>query len=178
MDEIAGASLSAGDSCRTGISIRKRRSFSGKEITLAGNIPLYEQTEKKKQTTGLTAHFYTGEADEEASFVTGDEYRAYAMDPLTDIRITHKGVVKTDSMEPTIHARNFILAVPVWTEDVREGDIVVYWRPAPRFLAFSVVHRVIRIEDDRSTFIFRGDHEKEEDPPVSADQIRYRVIYP
>ncbi|MCR4764347.1 MAG: hypothetical protein K5696_12545, partial [Lachnospiraceae bacterium] len=27
------------------------------EITLAGNLPLYEQTEKKKQTTGLTAHF-------------------------------------------------------------------------------------------------------------------------
>ena len=61
------------------------------EITLAGNLPLYEQTEKKKQMTGLTAHFYAGETDTETSFVTGDEYRAYAMDPLTDIRITHKG---------------------------------------------------------------------------------------
>ena len=86
--------------------------------------------------------------------------------------------VMTDSMEPTIHARSFILAVPVWPEDVRDGDIVVYRRPTSRFLIFSVVHRVIRIEDDGSTFIFRGDHEKEEDPPVSADQIRYRVIYP
>jgi len=86
--------------------------------------------------------------------------------------------VMTDSMEPTIRARSFILAVPVWSEDVREGDIIVYRRPASRFLAFSVVHRVIRIEDDGNIFIFRGDHEKEEDTPVSADQIRYRVIYP
>ena len=86
--------------------------------------------------------------------------------------------VVTDSMEPTIHARSFILAVPVWSEDVRDGDIVVYRRPTSRFLTFSLVHRVIRIEDNGSTFIFRGDHEKEEDPPVLADRIRYRVIYP
>lgn len=86
--------------------------------------------------------------------------------------------VMTDSMEPTIRARSFILAAPVWPEDVQEGDIIVYRRSMSRFLTFSVVHRVIRIEDDGNIFIFRGDHEKEEDTPVSADQIRYRVIYP
>ena len=95
--------------------------------------------------------------------------------------------VMTDSMEPTIHAKSVILAVPADSGELRVGDIAVYRREAALansdmpdiyHLSFYVVHRVIRVEDGGQTYIFRGDHEKEEDPPVQAEQILYRVIFP
>ena len=33
-------------------------------------------------------------------------------------------IVMTGSMEPTIHARSLVLAVPVSPDEVREGDVV------------------------------------------------------
>ena len=58
------------------------------EITLAGNLPLYERKDGKKEFSGLTAHFSVQDpADPETFFQTGDEFRAFAMDPADDIVI-------------------------------------------------------------------------------------------
>ncbi len=97
--------------------------------------------------------------------------------------------VMTDSMEPVIPAMSPILTVTADPSDIRPGDIAVYTRTAaPKEgsisvsltggFSFSVVHRVIRIEDGGQTFIFQGDNEEEEDPPVDASRISYRVILP
>ena len=89
--------------------------------------------------------------------------------------------VMTGSMEPTIHARSLVLAVPVSPDEVSEGDIVTYARTAKDVggghvrIPFTVVHRVREIRGD--TFIFQGDNESEPDPPVRAEQIGYRVVW-
>ncbi len=89
--------------------------------------------------------------------------------------------VPTDSMEDVIPAHSLILAVSVRQEEIRVGDIYVYRRtivkPDANHAApgFSVVHRLIRMED--GYYVFQGDNTIQPDPPVrDASQIRYRVI--
>ncbi len=82
-------------------------------------------------------------------------------------------VVMTDSMEPTIRAHSLILARPVDAGRVQTGDIIVYRRSV-----FLVVHRVIKVEETHcgKRYLLQGDNADQEDPPVSASQILYRVI--
>ena len=89
--------------------------------------------------------------------------------------------VMTGSMEPTIRAHSLVVAVPVYPDEVRTGDIVTYTREAADTLGgqiripFTVIHRVRGIRDD--LLIFQGDNEVEPDPPVRAEQIGYRVVW-
>ena len=89
--------------------------------------------------------------------------------------------VMTGSMEPTIRAHSLVVAVPVYSDEVRMGDIVTYTREAADTLGgqiripFMVIHRVREIRGD--IFIFQGDNETEPDPPVRAEQIGYRVVW-
>ena len=88
--------------------------------------------------------------------------------------------VMTGSMEPTIRAHSLVLAVPVDAAEIKTGDIVTYTREAADtgghfHIRLTVVHRVRAVKGD--VFIFQGDNETEPDPPVSAGQIGYRVVW-
>ena len=83
--------------------------------------------------------------------------------------------IATDSMEPVIPAKSFVLTRPIDAEDVKVGDIVAYrYQSATGKIPVRIVHRVIRINDDQ-TYILKGDHEEEPDDPVRADQILYII---
>ena len=83
--------------------------------------------------------------------------------------------IATGSMEPTIHAKSFILMRSIKPEDVRVGDIVAY-KYTKNKLSAKIVHRVIKITPD-GNFIFKGDANATTDPEeVTPKQILYKDI--
>ena len=83
--------------------------------------------------------------------------------------------IPTESMEPTIHAGSFALAVPADADDVGIGDIVVYKGMVEGKVKAQIVHRIIY--SDGEHFYFKGDNNEKMDPVVSPDQIMYKVIW-
>lgn len=78
--------------------------------------------------------------------------------------------VCSGSMEPTIKTFSIVVGVPVNADDVQTGDICTYSRGST-----MICHRVVDITEEG--FIFRGDNNPADDPPVAPELISYRVIW-
>lgn len=88
--------------------------------------------------------------------------------------------IVSESMEPTIHKYQFVLAVTVDKDDLKVGDIVGYQAPKDENALFQklVVHRIIGINDD-GTYILKGDANLSSllyETNVTAENIKYKVI--
>ena len=95
--------------------------------------------------------------------------------------------VVSSSMEPTFSKGDLVVIKGVDPEDVKVGDIIVYYNP---FRHIPVVHRVVAIEeiDGKRYFITKGDNDRtnpypDQDPrvmlapPVSEEYLRGKVIF-
>ena len=83
--------------------------------------------------------------------------------------------IMTDSMEPTIHAKSFIIMEVVRSDDIKVGDIIAY-RYKEGIASTKIIHRVVGITKD-GNYIFKGDNNPKRDvKDVSPKQILYRKI--
>ncbi len=95
--------------------------------------------------------------------------------------------VVSNSMEPTLNKGDLVIIKGVNPDDIKIGDIIVYYN---RFKHIPVVHRVVGIEeiDGERYFITKGDNDltnplPDQDPraalapPVSREDIRGKVIF-
>ncbi len=89
-------------------------------------------------------------------------------------RVVH---VVSASMEPTIMTGDFVLVETTDPKEVEVGDIVTYrtLTDSGKLTNYNVIHRVVAISED-GEYIFKGDNNDSEDPPVQAEQIGYKVI--
>lgn len=83
--------------------------------------------------------------------------------------------IMTNSMEPTIHEKSFIMMEVVKPDDIKVGDIVAY-RYGKGIISAKIIHRVIGITED-GNYIFKGDNNPKRDvEEVTPKQILYRKI--
>lgn len=77
-------------------------------------------------------------------------------------------VVKSGSMEPVLHVGDVIVIEPARPENIRVGDVIVFWNP---WYGNLVVHRVIRVAEEG--VYTRGDANAGIDPwsPVPYENI-------
>jgi uncharacterized repeat protein (TIGR01451 family) len=74
-------------------------------------------------------------------------------------------------MAPTVHSGDVLHVENVNTEELRNGDIVLF-REGMRFRA----HRLVAIDRDRGRFVTQGDAFLQRDSSISATQIIGRII--
>lgn len=74
--------------------------------------------------------------------------------------------VMTDSMNPTIPARSYILVEKVTAEEVKEGDIIAFYSTDPLIQGSINTHRVIKAEN--GIFVTKGDNNDVSDGAYSA----------
>lgn len=86
--------------------------------------------------------------------------------------------VKTDSMNPTIPERSYILVEKAEAEEVGVGDVIVFVSDDPSIEGQRNVHRVksvLKDEDGSVKFVTRGDNPvtnvKDDDYPASGDKL-------
>ena len=93
--------------------------------------------------------------------------------------------VVSTSMEPTFCKGDIVVVKGVNPEDIKVGDIIVYYNP---YRHFPVVHRVVAInrEDSKIYFITKGDNNRTNPlpdqvlgiaPPVTPEMVWGKVIY-
>lgn len=75
------------------------------------------------------------------------------------------------SMYPLIRSGDIITVKPIKIGDVTVGDIIFYKNKNKYF-----VHRLIKIVNDKSTFITRGDFLPQYDDPIDSSQILGKVV--
>lgn len=78
--------------------------------------------------------------------------------------------ISTESMVPTIRPGDSIAAVPVDSDKVQVGQMIVYQRGGQ-----LVAHRIIAIDGDEITT--RGDALRAPDAAVPRDAVRWQVAY-
>lgn len=74
----------------------------------------------------------------------------------------------TDSMEDTIPAQTFIFIEEVKADDVSVGDVIIFRSENPALQGGYNTHRVVSINEDRSVFTTKGDHNLADDGQYSA----------
>ena len=75
--------------------------------------------------------------------------------------------VMTDSMEDQIPAKSYILVRKISADQVKVGDVIVFYSDNPQISGSLNTHRVIEIIGDHEAFATKGDHN------VAADDPRY-----
>ena len=83
--------------------------------------------------------------------------------------------IMSESMEPTIHRNQIVIAEVVDSDAVEVGDVVAY-KGGEGAISKTVIHRVIAIENDR-TVILKGDNNQNIDPPVGRNRIMYKIVF-
>ncbi len=92
--------------------------------------------------------------------------------------------VVSDSMEPTFYKGDLVVVKGVDTEDIKVGDIIVFYNP---YRNIPVVHRVIKIEKRGSVTYFytKGDNNLTNPhsdqvsgiaPPIPEELVKGRVV--
>ena len=66
--------------------------------------------------------------------------------------------VKTQSMEPTIPEKSYILVREATAEDVEEGDVIVFKSDDPELRGAMNTHRVVEVIGDHAEFVTKGDN--------------------
>lgn len=85
--------------------------------------------------------------------------------------------VLSESMEPTISARSFIVVEKVNPDEVEVGDIIMFRSNDPYIKGQFNTHEVIGISSDRSVFYTKGQNNAAKDPfPPGASDIRARYV--
>ena len=80
--------------------------------------------------------------------------------------------VMTESMEPVIPERSYILVERIDAKDVRVGDVIVFISDDPAILGSYNTHRVAEIVGDNESFIMKGDNNLAEDKyPARAENV-------
>lgn len=80
--------------------------------------------------------------------------------------------VKTDSMEPTIPARSYVIVKQTKVEDVKVGDVIVFVSDDPVLGGAYNMHRVVEIVNGGAEFVTRGDHNLANDEyTAKADKV-------
>ena len=74
--------------------------------------------------------------------------------------------VMTQSMDPTIPPKTYILVEKATAEDVEEGDIIVFRSTDPRIYGQFNTHRIV--SKDGNTFVTKGDNNPGDDGIYSA----------
>lgn len=93
--------------------------------------------------------------------------------------------VVSKSMEPTFYKGDIVVIKGVDPSEVKVGDIIVYYNP---YRNFPVVHRVVEIKREGSSFCFitKGDNNRTNPfpdqfmgiaPCVTPDMVKGKVIY-
>lgn len=86
----------------------------------------------------------------------------------------------TPSMEPTISVGTYILTEKVGAEEVREGDVILFYSKDPAIYGKINTHRVVQILTDDNgmhSFITRGDHNPVNDAyPVNEKDLIGRYV--
>lgn len=80
--------------------------------------------------------------------------------------------VRSDSMEPTIEMRSYILTEKVGDKELKPGDIITFVVPDKESPIYGQnnTHRIIRIEED-GKIVTKGDNNLGEDKPISREDV-------
>lgn len=79
--------------------------------------------------------------------------------------------VVTGSMEPSIHAGDYIIIKEIDRSELEEGDIICFYSSDSAIYGMLNTHRIVRRLEDGS-FVTKGDANQAEDPvTVTADAI-------
>ncbi|MBQ3934869.1 MAG: signal peptidase I [Clostridia bacterium] len=85
--------------------------------------------------------------------------------------------VHTNSMEPSIPEKSYILVEPVSAENVSVGDVITFHSDDPVLQGGLNTHRVIEIVGDHAEFVMKGDHNAVKDETTAkADKIVARYV--
>jgi signal peptidase len=79
------------------------------------------------------------------------------------------------SMEPTIRIGDIAVYADVSSEELKEGDIIVFYQEKGR-----IIHRIVRIEtrEGRLLYITKGDANRDVDAdPVREEQVIGKVVF-
>ena len=80
--------------------------------------------------------------------------------------------VMTESMEPVIPERSYILVEKIDAKDVKVGDVIVFISDDPAILGSYNTHRVVEIVGDNESFIMKGDNNLAQDQyPARAENV-------
>ena len=80
--------------------------------------------------------------------------------------------VKTDSMEPAVPERSYVLIKKTSADEVSVGDIIVFTSDDPTLDGANNMHRVVEIKNGGSEFVTKGDNNSVEDAyTAKADKI-------
>jgi signal peptidase I len=79
-------------------------------------------------------------------------------------------IVVGHSMYPSLKQGDLVIGASTSLDKYKTGDIVIYCRTAN----YCIIHRVLNMSD--GTVITKGDFNPIPDPPVSSNDVKYKVI--
>ena len=89
--------------------------------------------------------------------------------------------VATGSMEPQIKIGDVILIKEVDPATLKKGDVVTYEGSEGDLRGLILTHRIIELrkdeKDNKYYYITKGDANEVEDPEISQDNLRGKVVY-
>jgi len=74
------------------------------------------------------------------------------------------------SMYPTLKPGDLVIGVGTYISPYNEGDVVIYCRN----VSTCIVHRLMLVNNTYA--ITKGDYNPSNDPPISVDSIRFKVV--
>lgn len=85
--------------------------------------------------------------------------------------------VMTDSMNPTIREKSYIVVEEVSASDINVDDVIVYISDDPEIAGMKNTHRVVEIIGDHEEFVTKGDNNQVNDKyNAKADKIVARYV--
>lgn len=87
--------------------------------------------------------------------------------------------ILTGSMLPKYEVGDILISKDIAPSEIQIGDDIVYLGNSGTFAGKTVTHQVISIEDENGTYKFhtKGIANTEEDPLVSEEQVRGKIVY-
>ena len=74
------------------------------------------------------------------------------------------------SMYPTLKPGDLVIGVGTYISPYKEGDVVIYCRD----ISTCIVHRLMLVNNTYA--ITKGDYNPSNDPPITVDSIRFKVV--
>lgn len=85
-------------------------------------------------------------------------------------------VVLSNSMSKTIDSGSVVYVKKAVFEDIKESDIATFQSKKDKSKSFT--HRIISIDNQKKTFVTKGDANRTADPvPIGADQLVGKVVF-
>ncbi len=86
--------------------------------------------------------------------------------------------IASDSMEPLLEVGDWVIGIPVSTEEIQVGEVLAYRQDNTSAIIHPVIiHRLVEITEE-GQYLFKGDNNSYIDEPVSSGQILYRIVRP